>query len=56
MQLLPVDPPQQVISSFKDVTVAQQDRDRLQNEAESYANGVVPNARGAAERPARRMG
>ena len=50
VQLLPVDPPQQVISSFKDVTVAQQDRDRLQNEAESYANGVVPNARGAAER------
>lgn len=50
VQLLPVDPPQQVIAAFKDVTVAQQDRDRLQNEAEAYANGVVPNARGAAER------
>ncbi len=50
VQLLPVDPPQQVIASFKDVTVAQQDKDRLQNEAESYANGVVPTARGAASR------
>jgi membrane protease subunit HflK len=50
VQLLPVDPPQQVISAFKDVTVAQQDKDRLQNEAETYANGVVPTARGAASR------
>ena len=50
VQLLPVDPPQQVIAAFKDVTVAQQDKDRMQNEAETYANQVVPQARGAAAR------
>jgi len=32
------------------VTAAQQDQDRLRNEAEAYANRVVPEARGAAER------
>lgn len=50
VQLLPVDPPEQVIAAFKDVTVAQQDKDRLQNEAETYANQVVPQARGNAAR------
>lgn len=50
VQLLPVDPPQQVIAAFKDVTVAQQDRDRLQNVAQAYANKVVPEARGNAAR------
>jgi modulator of FtsH protease HflK len=48
VQLLPIDPPDQVIAAFKDVTVAQQDKDRLQNEAETYANKVVPEARGQA--------
>jgi membrane protease subunit HflK len=32
------------------VTAAQQDQDRLRNEAEAYANRVVPEARGAAAR------
>ena len=50
VQLLPVDPPREVIAAFKDVTVAQQDKDRLQNEAETYANKVVPEARGNAAR------
>lgn len=50
VQLLPIDPPQQVIAAFKDVTVAQQDKDRLQNEAQTYANKVVPEARGQAAR------
>lgn len=50
VQLLPVDPPQQVIAAFKDVTVAQQDKDRLQNVAQAYANKVVPEARGNAAR------
>ena len=50
VQLLPIDPPEQVIAAFKDVTVAQQDKYRLQNEAETYANKVVPEARGAAAR------
>lgn len=50
MQLLSVDPPEQVISAFRDVTAAQQDAERLRNEAEAYANRVVPEARGAAAR------
>ncbi len=48
--LLSVDPPQQVIAAFRDVTAAQQDLQRLGNEAEAYANRVVPEARGAAAR------
>jgi membrane protease subunit HflK len=48
--LLSVDPPQQVIAAFRDVTAAQQDLQRLRNEAEAYANRVVPEARGAAAR------
>lgn len=50
VQLLPVDPPQSVIASFLDVTAAQQDLQRMRNEAETYANQVVPEARGAAAR------
>ncbi|MCC3243744.1 FtsH protease activity modulator HflK [Methylocystis sp. WRRC1] len=46
--LLSVDPPQSVIAAFRDVTAAQQDLQRLGNEAEAYANRVVPEARGAA--------
>ena len=49
-QLLSVGPPAQVISSYRDVTAAQQDLQRQGNEAESYANRVVPEARGAAAR------
>ena len=48
VQLLSVDPPQQVIAAFRDVTAAQQDQQRLSNEAQGYANKVVPEARGAA--------
>jgi membrane protease subunit HflK len=50
VQLLSVDPPEQVIAAFRDVTAAQQDLDRLRNEAEAYANRVVPEARGGAAR------
>ena len=50
VQLLSVDPPQQVISAFRDVTAAQQDLQRQRNEAEAYANRVVPEARGNAAR------
>jgi membrane protease subunit HflK len=50
VQLLSVDPPSQVISAFRDVTAAQQDMQRLRNEAEAYANRVVPEARGEAAR------
>lgn len=50
VQLQKADPPAQVIDAFKDVQAAQADRERLQNEAEAYANDVIPRARGEAER------
>jgi membrane protease subunit HflK len=48
VQLQSVDPPEQVIAAFKDVIAAQQDQNRMRNEAEAYANKVVPEARGKA--------
>lgn len=50
VQLLKVDPPQQVVASFRDVIAAQVDSQRLQNEAQTYASRVVPEARGQASR------
>ena len=50
MQLQKVDPPSQVIDAFRDVQAAATDKERLQNEAVSYANRIVPEARGEAER------
>ena len=38
----------QVISAYRDVTAAQQDQQRAVNDAETYANRVVPEAEGAA--------
>jgi modulator of FtsH protease HflK len=46
VQLQKVDPPQQVIDSFRDVQAARADLERAQNEAQTYANRVVPEARG----------
>ena len=43
-----VDPPAQVIDAFRDVQAARADLERLQNEAQTYANRVVPDARGRA--------
>ena len=43
------DAPGEVIDAFNDVQRARQDKDRLQNEAQSYANSIVPEARGEAE-------
>ena len=48
MQLQKVDPPTQVIDSFRDVQAARSDLERAQNEAQTYANRVVPEARGRA--------
>jgi membrane protease subunit HflK len=45
-----VRPPEQVQASFDDVLKAAQERERAKNEAEAYANDVVPRARGAADR------
>ena len=43
-----VDPPAQVIDSFRDVQAAKADLERVQNEARTYASRVVPEARGRA--------
>src|SRR3954468_19988736 len=48
VQLQKVDPPAQVIDSFRDVQAARADLERSQNEAQTYANKVVPEARGRA--------
>ena len=48
VQMQKVDPPQQVIDSFRDVQAARADFERLQNEAQTYANRVIPDARGRA--------
>ena len=45
-----VQAPEQVIASFEDVVRAGQDRERFKNEGQSYANDVVPKARGVAAR------
>ena len=46
VQLQKVDPPQEVIAAFRDVQAARADLERAQNEAQTYANRVVPEARG----------
>ena len=46
VQMQKVDPPAQVIDAFRDVQAARADLERLQNEAQTYANRVVPDARG----------
>jgi membrane protease subunit HflK len=48
VQLQKVDPPSQVIDAFRDVQAARADLERAQNEAQTYANRVVPEARGRA--------
>jgi len=42
------DPPGEVIDSFRDVQAAEQERDRLQRQADAYANRVLAEARGEA--------
>ena len=41
-------PPDQVIDAFRDVQAARADMERSKNEAEAYANDVIPRARGEA--------
>ncbi|PIE41070.1 MAG: FtsH protease activity modulator HflK [Gammaproteobacteria bacterium] len=43
-------PPKEVKAAFDDVLRAQEDEVRLQNEAQAYANGIIPEARGKAKR------
>jgi membrane protease subunit HflK len=42
------DPPEPVIAAFRDVQAAEQERDRLRNVADAYANRVLAEARGEA--------
>jgi membrane protease subunit HflK len=45
-----VRPPEQVQAAFDDVLKAGQERERIKNEAQAYANDVVPRAVGSASR------
>jgi len=45
-----VQPPEQVQAAFDDAVKAGQDRERLKNDGEAYANDVIPRARGNAAR------
>jgi membrane protease subunit HflK len=44
------DPPNEVIDAYRDVQAARADQERMRNEAEAYANKVIPTARGRAAR------
>lgn len=50
VQLREVDPPQQVIAAFRDVAAAGQDKERFVKEAQTYADQIVPRAKGDADR------
>jgi len=50
VQLQDVQPPQEVVSAFKDVASAREDKVRFINEAEAYRNQILPQARGEAAR------
>ena len=50
VQIRSVNPPQDVVAAFRDVTNAQQDADSAVNEANSYRNRVVNEAKGDAAR------
>lgn len=43
-------PPVEVQAAFDDVIKAREDEERYKNQAQSYANGVIPEARGHAQR------
>jgi membrane protease subunit HflK len=45
-----VQPPEQVQAAFDDAVKAGQDRERLKNEGQAYANDVIPKAAGYASR------
>ena len=48
LQLQKVDPPDQVIDSFRDVQRARADKEKSINEAIAYKNDIIPKARGEA--------
>jgi membrane protease subunit HflK len=50
VSLVDAQPPEEVQTAFEDAIKAREDEQRLKNEAEAYANEVVPKARGTAAR------
>ncbi|OIQ01339.1 MAG: HflK protein [Zetaproteobacteria bacterium CG2_30_46_52] len=50
VKLSDVQPPERVSKEFKDVASAREDKERAKNEAETYANSIIPNARGEAKK------
>jgi len=50
VNLLKAEPPSAVKSAFDDVIAAKEDKERFVNEAQAYANGIVPEARGKSQR------
>ncbi len=50
VQMQKVDPPTEVIGAYRDVQAARADQERLRNEAEAYANKIIPEARGQSAR------
>ncbi|MEQ8700437.1 MAG: FtsH protease activity modulator HflK [Bauldia litoralis] len=53
VQLQAVDPPQRVISAFRDVQAARADRDSMIENANKYLNRIIQEAEGESERIAR---
>lgn len=43
-------PPEDVAAAFRDVSSAREDKNKVINEAEGYANSTIPKARGEADR------
>lgn len=50
VKLVRVDPHKSVVEAYRDVQAARADRERMSNEAEAYANRVVPEAQGMSAR------
>lgn len=50
INMQPAKPPDQVKDAFDDAIKAREDKERLENQAEAYANEIVPRARGEAAR------
>jgi len=45
-----IDPPREVVAAFQDVQNSRSDYERLISQAQTYANGILPVARGEADR------
>ena len=50
INMQPAKPPEEVKDAFDDAIKAREDKERSENQAEAYANEVLPKARGAAAR------